>query len=70
MDSKLMTLANSANRYAFEHDLPMPSFNRENIIVWSKAVSDAVEHANDHPDLRYAKSLIRADNAFARTRTK
>ena len=64
MDPKLMALANAASRYAFEHELPMPPLSA-GIKTWAKAVSDAVEHATDHPDLRYAKSLIRADNAFA-----
>ena len=69
MDTKLMQLANAASKYAFEHDLPMPPLSVD-VKAWVKAVSDAVEHATDHPDLRYARSWIRADEAFARWRSE
>jgi len=69
MGAKLMRLANAAARYAFEHDLNVPS-PRLIPKLWSQTISDAVEHAIAHPDNRYAKSLIAADDAFARSRVK
>ena len=64
MNKKLMQLANAAARYAFEHDLtiPTPSMTKS---AWAKAISDAVEHATDHPRNTHARALLQADKAFA-----
>lgn len=68
MDTKLMRLANVAAQYAFEHNLttPTPGMTKS---AWAKTISDAVEHATDHPRNKYAQALIRADKAFANSRT-
>ena len=68
MDKQLMRLANAAAKYAFEHDLtiPQPGMAPEQ---WSRAINEAVHHAEDHPSGLYANELLRADEAFARRQT-
>lgn len=67
-----MRLALAAARYAFEHDLvvPSPDLLLKGGMEWTVAVSNAVEHAIAHPENQYAKSLIAADNVFANSRRR